>query len=181
MRPDISPWTDFYPVGLLPVVALGALFLVLITFTVGLQLIAKMRIRQQKDAFLANVSHELRTPLTSVVLASQLMESDSVGATDQKQLASVIHLSAALLLSLVSDLLDLTRLQAGQKVVLWGGGMEPFQLIDVVAVCVGGSFISNSPTETQLVVRSEPVDIKLAAEHAVKGKRSAFIFECFFW
>jgi signal transduction histidine kinase len=37
---------------------------------------------------------------------------------DQRELASVINLSSALLLSLVNDLLDLTRLQAGQEVEL---------------------------------------------------------------
>jgi signal transduction histidine kinase len=66
-----------------------------------------------KDAFLANMSHELRTPLNGVLgMTDLLMES---GLTrDQLEMAEVVRTAGLSLLRVVSDLLDFSRLEAGQ-------------------------------------------------------------------
>ena len=68
-----------------------------------------------KSQFLANVSHELRTPLNSILLLSKLIATESEqGAPEQAQQARVIHSAGKDLLSLIDNILDLSRIEAGR-------------------------------------------------------------------
>ena len=77
------------------------------------------RAAQMKDDFLAHMSHELRTPLNSVLGFSQLLLHGTGGPlTDQQErYVANIHRSGGLLLSLVNDLLDLSKIRAGLMTV----------------------------------------------------------------
>lgn len=66
-----------------------------------------------KSAFLANMSHELRTPLSGVVGMAQLLGMTSV-TDEQKEYLDILQCSADNLLSLISDILDLTRIESEQ-------------------------------------------------------------------
>ena len=67
--------------------------------------------------FLAKISHEVRTPLNSILGFSELMMQERLGAIENAKYAeyiSDIHESAELALSLINDMLDLSRLNAGE-------------------------------------------------------------------
>ena len=69
---------------------------------------------QAKSTFLANMSHELRTPLNAILGFSELMAQDRDSSTGQKEKISVINRSGEHLLSMINDVLDLSKIEAGQ-------------------------------------------------------------------
>jgi signal transduction histidine kinase/CheY-like chemotaxis protein len=65
-----------------------------------------------KSEFLATMSHELRTPLTGVVGIADLLKATDL-ASGQRELVRMLRSSATVLLSLVNDILDYSRIEAG--------------------------------------------------------------------
>ena len=68
---------------------------------------------QAKGAFLANMSHEIRTPLNAVLGYVQLMRGDRLDPRQRERLA-VVEESAATLLSIINDILDYSKIEAGR-------------------------------------------------------------------
>gem|GEM_PF-6573842 len=67
-----------------------------------------------KSVFLANMSHELRTPLTSIIGFRELLEHDDGLTADQREKLYLIGHSSEHLLELINDVLDFSKVEAGQ-------------------------------------------------------------------
>ena len=70
-----------------------------------------------KSVFLANMSHELRTPLNAILGFSQLLSKDETISKSNKKAVSSIYRAGSFLLSLINDVLDLSRIEAGKLVL----------------------------------------------------------------
>ena len=70
---------------------------------------------RMKSAFLANMSHEIRTPLNAIVGFSNLMNSEEVLEPEEReQFVKLINTNSDLLLKLINDILDLSRMESGK-------------------------------------------------------------------
>ncbi|MEB3356756.1 MAG: PAS domain S-box protein [Synechococcales bacterium] len=69
-----------------------------------------------KDEFLANMSHELRTPLTAILGMSEVVQEKAFGDLNdkQRQYIQIIHSSGQHLLTLINDILDLSKISVGK-------------------------------------------------------------------
>jgi len=85
-----------------------------------------------KSEFLGNMSHELRTPLTSVIGCSSVLLEQIYGPLNdrQQQYLNIIHMSGQHLLTLINDVLDLTRIEVGREDL-------NIQSIPIAEVCEG--------------------------------------------
>ena len=81
-----------------------------------------------KSAFLANMSHEIRTPLNSIVGFSDVLAMGGSAEDEQQSYYKIIKTNSDLLLRLINDILDLSRLEANRVTLTW-------EECDVVQLC----------------------------------------------
>jgi signal transduction histidine kinase/CheY-like chemotaxis protein len=79
-----------------------------------------------KEQFLANMSHEIRTPINAVVGFANLLQKTTLDS-DQKQFVNLIQNSGENLLSVVNDILDISKIEAGMMRIT----NNPFNMLDV--------------------------------------------------
>ena len=100
---------------------------------------------QAKSAFLANMSHELRTPLNAIIGYSDMLKEDAedLGCEDFIPDLHKIQTAGKHLLSLISDILDISKIEAG-RMDLYLETFNPVNLIDEVASTVKPLIDKNS-------------------------------------
>ncbi len=83
-----------------------------------------------KSQFLASMSHELRTPLNSIIGFTSLLRQGLTGPVNEEQTKQlgIVQRSASHLLTLINDLLDVSRIEAGRADL----ECEPFDFVDVL-------------------------------------------------
>ncbi|WP_323037975.1 ATP-binding protein [Pararhodobacter sp.] len=74
------------------------------------------RANAAKSNFLAKMSHEMRTPLNGVLGVAEVLE-QLINDPDQQRMVKVMHDSGALLLNIINDLLDMSKIEADQMVI----------------------------------------------------------------
>lgn len=84
-----------------------------------------------KSVFLANMSHELRTPLNAILGFAQLLSHDSNLTTDQHDDLSIVMHSGQHLLSLINDVLDMSKIEAG-RLTLHPDNFDLLRLLNTV-------------------------------------------------
>ncbi|MBL8473487.1 MAG: PAS domain S-box protein [Rhodocyclaceae bacterium] len=109
-----------------------------------------------KSAFLANMSHEIRTPLNAIVGMVHLLRRRS-GDADALAMLSRIDSSAAHLLEVITDVLDLAQIEA-DKLVLHPERFQLRRAVDNVAAMVAGRALAKG---LQLIVDCPPQDLAL--------------------
>ena len=108
--------------GLLGLIAVGALFLFLVRRIGGAEeelrqaMEAAVAANRAKSIFLSNMSHELRTPLNAILGFAQLMERDAAVPEHQRRNLKTVNRSGRHLLSLINDILEISKIEAGRLV-----------------------------------------------------------------
>ncbi len=121
---------------------------------------------QAKTEFLANMSHEIRTPLTAVLGYADLLLDLNVSESDRLNYVQTIRRNGEHLLELLSDILDLSKIEAG-KLDIEAVACSPAQiLVDVAslmrprALMKGLDFVLEFATPIPQTVRSDPTRVR---------------------
>jgi signal transduction histidine kinase/CheY-like chemotaxis protein len=114
---------------------------------------------QAKSDFLANMSHEIRTPLNGVIaVADMLLRSDL--NSKQQEMANIIHSSGESLQTLLSDILDLSRIESGKIEI----ECVPFHVGDLVRSVAALSKLKCDEKGVELIL-----DINAGADRVMMG------------
>ncbi len=118
---------------------------------------------RSKSEFLANMSHEIRSPLNGILGMAYLLEQSSL-APHAQQIAHKISGSGRMLLSLISDILDGSKIEAGQMVLERG----PFDLEAVVDSVASSLGLAIGDKDIEPVVSPLPAGVRTIIGDAMR-------------
>ena len=117
---------------------------------------SEIEANKAKSQFLANMSHEIRTPLNGVIAMADVLY-NSLSEDAKKDTASVIKKSADLLLSIINDILDVSKIEAGKMIL----EEIPFKLHEEMKFCAD-SF--------QFQAKEKNIDLLIEIKQTVPNK-----------
>jgi len=134
--PNFPPWAIYIVGATIFIAAIGILIMYHEKIEEKLKIArdASENASREKSEFLVNISHELRTPLNSILGFADLLYQEDLGrlTEDQKESVQIIGESGNILLNLINDILDISKIEAG-KVKL---DLSKFNLNEIInTVC----------------------------------------------
>lgn len=111
--------------------------------------------RHSEQKFLANMSHEIRTPLNAIIGMSHLLY-DTRPSSEQKEYIDILSNSANFLHSLISNILDMAKIEAGKTEM----NIKPFDLAGMV---------STIQKTFQLKLENKGIDVNAFIDSRIKG------------
>jgi signal transduction histidine kinase len=114
-----------------------------------------LRANQAKSAFLANISHELRTPLNNILGYTELLQEEATESGSEQYLSDLqkIHHASSHLLTLLNDLLDLSKVEAGKLTF----HITTFDVRAVVASVIADERISVEKNNNTFTTEIDPM------------------------
>jgi PAS domain S-box-containing protein len=88
-------------------------------------LIAKEKAEESdrlKMVFLSNISHEIRTPMNAIMGFSELLEKSDITVEKQEKFTQIIRRRSTDLLTIINDILDISKIEAGQFTIFENSG-----------------------------------------------------------
>lgn len=141
-----------------------------------------------KSRFLANMSHELRTPLNAIIGFSEILRMQMFGELGHpryNEYAQLINESGALLLDLISDILDMSKIEAGKyelhaeeidaaamidscvRLVRGRAEENTIQLVKKVDCAAGGAIVADERAVKQILLNLLSNSIKFTPSHGI--------------
>jgi signal transduction histidine kinase len=114
-----------------------------------------------KSTFLANMSHEIRTPLNSIIGFTELVKSEVYGKVEgdkNKEYLEIVETSSHHLLALINDILDLSKVAAGQVEIYH----EFMEVEREITKCV--STVKQLATNKSLIIDTQLEDIEIESD-----------------
>ena len=132
----------------------------------------RSRVASDEVEFLAKISHEVRTPLNSILGFSELMMMEQFGSLDNKKYAGYvadIHESAQLALSLINDLLSLSKMNAGQI-------EQTFEAVDLNEVArIALSIMRPQAEKGGITLKAELLSEPVMVEASLRSLKQIFL------
>lgn len=113
-----------------------------------------------KSSFLANMSHEIRTPLNAIVGFSNLLADGGFEPEDQKEFATLIQNNSDLLLNLINDILDVSRLETGKIKMI----IEEIKLADLCNQVLSTAAINRKFPDVEFLFKTDYPDFWLKTD-----------------
>ncbi|HEX2914160.1 MAG TPA: response regulator [Chloroflexia bacterium] len=132
---------------------------------------------RHKSEFLANMSHELRTPLNAIIGFSELLQDQTFGPLNDKQLRYVENIlnSGKHLLALVNDVLDLSKVEAG-KMELQLDRFPPAEIVNDVLQIVAGVAVKKQITLASKASENVTGELKVLGD---RGRLKQILYNLF--